>query len=149
MAMLLAAVMAITPMTALAETANKETHAAVEEVERLVSGRVHVGDVLGEDFENATVIEVFGDGSFTTMKMHENEVASVRCNHYKWVQITNPTIPKKRRVNSDVICYYNVYTAIYKCANKRCSAKRSIDTNIPVKHIFKNKKCTFCGRKQK
>lgn len=38
---------------------------------------------------------------------------------------------------------------MYKCANKRCSAKRTIETNIPVKHNFKNSKCTECGRKRK
>lgn len=40
-------------------------------------------------------------------------------------------------------------SAVYKCANKRCSAKRTIETNIPVKHNFKNSKCTECGRKKK
>ena len=115
----------------------------------IVPDEIQVGDIIGSDSEKLIIIEVDEDGSFKTMKTSESTYASVKCNHYNWIQITNPVYKGKRRVNSNTICYYNVYSAVYRCSNKMCSAKRTIETSIPVKHIFKNNKCTICGRRKK
>lgn len=128
--------------------AEVQTNSEIEYFD-IVPNEIQVGDIVGSDSEKSLVIEVNEDGSFKTMKISENTYASVKCNHNKWIQVTNPTYKGKRRVNSSTICYYNVYSAIYKCANKRCPARRNIETNIPVKHIFNNNKCTVCGRKKK
>lgn len=115
----------------------------------IIPDEIHVGDTLGSDSEKSIVIEVNKDGSFKTMKISESTYALAKCNHNKWVQVTIPTFKGKQRANSPTVCYYDVYAAKYKCANKRCSAIRYIETRFPVKHTFKNGKCTVCGRKKK
>lgn len=89
------------------------------------------------------------DGSFKTMKLSENAYALASCNHYKLIQIGNPVYKGKQRANRTTVCYYDVYSTKHRCANKRCSAIRYIETRFPVKHTFKNGKCTVCGRKKK
>ena len=103
------------------------------------------GDIIDSGTE--LVLEKLEDGTLKTLSYSEN--TRISCNHNQWEQYTNSTYKGIRKANSNTICYYNVYSAVYKCANKRCSAKRTIETNIPVKHNFKNSKCTECGRKKK
>lgn len=149
---IIALVLAITAMFSVNVTsafaADTRIDSALEYID-VIPDEIHEGDIIGSDSEKAIVIEVNEDGSFKTMKISESTYASVRCNHYNWIQITNPIYKGKRRVNNNIICYYNVYSAVYRCANKRCTARRNIDTSIPVKHIFKNNKCTVCERKKK
>lgn len=121
----------------------------VIEYSGIIPDEIHVGDIIGSDSEKSVVIEVDEDGSFKTMKISENTYALTRCNHNNWVQVTIPAFKGRQRANSSTTCYYNVYEAKYRCANKRCSAIRYIETRFPVKHTFKNGKCTVCGRKKK
>ncbi|RHS69430.1 hypothetical protein DW952_19195 [Ruminococcus sp. AM44-9AT] len=111
----------------------------------VISDEIQVGDIIDSGTE--LVLEKLEDGTLKTLSYSEN--TRISCNHNQWEQYTNSTYKGIRKANSNTICYYNVYSAVYKCANKRCSAKRTIETNIPVKHNFKNSKCTECGRKKK
>jgi len=115
----------------------------------IIPDEIHVGDIIGSDSEESIVIEVDEDGSFKTMKLSESTYALASCNHYNLIQIGNPVYKGKQHVNSTTVCYYNVYSTKHRCANKRCSAIRYIETRFPVKHTFKNGKCTECGRKKK
>lgn len=124
---------------------NKELFNSKTENMTVISDEIQVGDII--DSGTGFVLEKLEDGTFKTLSYSENARAS--CNHNQWQQYTNPTYKGIRKANSSTICYYNVYSAVYKCANKRCSAKRTIETNIPVKHNFQNSKCTKCGRKKK
>ena len=151
---IIALVFAITTMfsvnvtSAFAADTDADVNSAVGYID-VIPDEIHIGDTIGSDSEKAIVIEVNDDGSFKTMTISESAYASAKCNHYRWIQISNPTYKGKRRVSNNTICYYDVYVAAYRCANTKCSAKRNIETNMPVKHKFKNNKCTVCGRTKK
>ena len=90
------------------------------------------------------------DGSFKTMDISQNTYALLKCNHPGWTQITNTEYKGTRPCkNHNSICYYKVYSAVYKCTNQKCSVRRVIKTNVSVHHVYKNNRCTVCGWKRK
>ena len=75
-------------------------------------------------------------------------VASTRtCSHYSWVQVGVSKYEGKAASKNANYCYYRVYSNIQKC--KTCGIRRKMYTSIPVNHIYKNKKCTVCGKTKK
>lgn len=148
-AVLVLAVIAVLPQNVSSVFAAAEKFNSGMEYSDIIPEEIHVGDIIGLDSEKSVVIEVDEDGSFKTVKISESTYALAKCNHISWKQVTNPVFKGKQRANSSTICYYNMYVTKYKCANKRCSATRNIETGFPVKHTFNNGKCTVCGRKKK
>lgn len=59
------------------------------------------------------------------------------------------TLNRQVRIANNMLCYYKVYSAVYKCTNQKCSVRRVIKTNVSVHHVYRNKRCTVCGWKRK
>ena len=99
------------------------------EISQVMPQRVYVGQIVqGISSKAQLVIEVNEDGSFNSVELPGLLASTRTCSHYSWVQV-------------------GVYSNIQKC--KTCGIRRKMYTSIPVNHIYKNKKCTVCGKTKK
>lgn len=119
------------------------------EISQVMPQRVYVGQIVqGISSKAQLVIEVNEDGSFNSVELPGLLASTRTCSHYySWVQVGVSKYEGKAASKNANYCYYRVYSNIQKC--KTCGIRRKMYTSIPVNHIYKNKKCTVCGKTKK